>query len=396
MIGRWPAALLLLLWIPMAAGFAWPRSRPWRGTVRVLLRRGDTLWSALGRAGLSAQQRREVLHILATDPCLGRFRRWRPGDRLRVIMDEQGKVVKVIARHGGRRKALEATPRPGRERPPEEGWERFLVRMRGRITRGSSLYQAICRSGGSARLAHAFTEIFPRVDFSRDCHPGDRFSLLTEVCYDSRGRPRNFGTILAAEYHTRGRTLRAFRFEGRYYNSHGEPLQEAFLRWPLRFTRISSRYSFHRFHPILHRWLPHLGVDLAAPYGTPVWSIGEGRVIFRGWRWGFGRQVIIRHPGGYITYYGHLSRFARGLRKGMWVHKGQIIGYVGTSGLATGPHLDFRVKHRGRFVNPITVRYPRVRPLPPSRRAAFFRTRDTLWSLLQGEEFYPLAARERG
>lgn len=390
------AALLLLLWIPLAAGTAWPRSRPRQNVVRALLRRGDTLWSALRRAGLTSRQRREVIRLLSGHPRLGRFRRWRPGDRLRVVLDERGRVVKVIARHAGRRRVLQVTPSPRARRPVRTGrWEEFLVRMRGHIPRGSSLYRAIRQHGGSAALAHAFAEIFPRVDFHRDCHPGDRFSLLTRARFDARGRPRRFGPILVAEYRGRRGTLRAFRFGGGYYDERGRPLQEAFLRWPVRFTRISSRYSFCRLHPILHRWLPHLGVDLVAPYGTPVRSIGEGRVIFRGWRGGFGRQVVIEHPGGYTTYYSHLSRFARGVRRGARVRKGQVIGYVGTSGLSTGPHLDFRVKYRGRFVNPLTVRYPRVRPLPPSRRAEFFRTRDALWSLLQGEEFY-LTARERG
>ncbi|MDD5222632.1 MAG: peptidoglycan DD-metalloendopeptidase family protein [bacterium] len=170
---------------------------------------------------------------------------------------------------------------------------------------------------------------------------------------------------MAAEYQNGGETYTAIFFEdpkgrGDYYDQEGKSIRRAFLKSPVKFSRISSGFTHRRFHPVLKIFRPHLGVGYAAPRGTPIWAIGDGTIVARGWMGGAGKAVRIKHPNGYITSYGHLSRFARGISPGVKVKQQQVIGYVGATGLATGPHLDFRVKKNGKFVNSLTIQGPRA------------------------------------
>ena len=176
------------------------------------------------------------------------------------------------------------------------------------------------------------------------------------------------GPIVAAEFTNRGRRIRAVRYvdsTGRtdYYSPDGRSMRKAFLRTPVNFTRISSRFSFSRRHPILHKMRAHRGVDYAAPRGTAVKAAGEGRVVFAGRKGGYGRTVILRHGSAYTTLYAHLSRFSRGIRTGKRVEQGQIIGYVGSTGLATGPHLHYEFRVRGAHRDPLKVEFPQAAPL---------------------------------
>ncbi|MDY6844584.1 MAG: M23 family metallopeptidase, partial [Thermodesulfobacteriota bacterium] len=175
--------------------------------------------------------------------------------------------------------------------------------------------------------------------------------------------------------------------KGGYYSPEGKSMKSAFLKSPLRFTRISSRYSLSRRHPILGGLHPHLGIDYAAKTGTPVWSVADGVVQFVGWKGGYGRQVVIKHKGGYKTYYAHFSRFARGIRKGVRVKQKQIVGYVGATGLATGPHLDFRVSKNGTFMNPLSVKYPGGDPIPKKYEKDFEKEKTRLISLFEDTSF---------
>ena len=162
-------------------------------------------------------------------------------------------------------------------------------------------------------------------------------------------------------------------------------LKKAFLRSPLRFTRISSRFSRARKHPILGGVLPHYGVDYAAPPGTPIWAVANGTVMSCGWGGGFGKQVILRHPNGYMTYYGHLSGYGPGIHKGARVTQKQVIGYVGSTGLSTGPHLDYRMAKDGRFRNPLRESFPAGNPIEKGRMDAFEKRRDEMIAWLQGD-----------
>jgi len=211
-------------------------------------------------------------------------------------------------------------------------------------------------------------------DFASDTQPGDRFELLIESRY-SGGKFVEFGRILGARYRAADKDLVGVGFEvdGRmnYYSPEGESLKKTFLRSPLQFTRISSRFTHRRPHPVLGGVRPHLAIDYAAPTGTPVWAVADATVEFAGRKGGNGIQVLLRHRGGYKTYYNHLSRVARGVRPGARVRQKSVIGYVGSTGLSTGPHLDYRVSVNGRFVNPLSERFLPGDPVPKARRAEF-------------------------
>jgi murein DD-endopeptidase MepM/ murein hydrolase activator NlpD len=242
----------------------------------------------------------------------------------------------------------------------------------------SSLFAAIMDTGESDQLALDLADIFAwDVDFNTEIQRGDSFRVAVEKM-SLDGTFRQYGRILAAEF-TRGtRVLKAVRFEGArgvgYYGADGRPLRKAFLRSPLKFTRISSGFTSARFHPILGRYTSHYGIDYAAPVGTPVHASADGVVALAGWSGGFGNTVRLRHANGYETLYGHLSRI--NVRPGQRVAQGDRIGAVGTTGLSTGPHLDYRMMRNGGFVNPLKIQIPPAEPIASAERAAFERVRD--------------------
>lgn len=223
------------------------------------------------------------------------------------------------------------------------------------------------------------------VDFS-SLQPGDSYRLVYEEEYVS-GRKIGAGRILAANVTGSGRHYYAFYFpeegEEKYFDENGRSLERIFLKVPLQYRRISSRFSHSRFHPILKRRRAHYGVDFAAPVGTPVRSIGDGTIIYAGRSGGAGRMVKIRHKGGFVSAYLHLSGYARGMRSGMKVSRGQIIAFVGSSGLSTGPHLDFRIYKNGKPMNPLTVDSPRLAPVDSSDMPEFKNTSEQLKKHLQ-------------
>jgi murein DD-endopeptidase MepM/ murein hydrolase activator NlpD len=250
----------------------------------------------------------------------------------------------------------------------------------------SSLFAAVNGAGEEDQLALDLAEIFAwDVDFHTELQKGDSFKVAVEKLYLD-GRLSRYGRILSAEFAQGDRTLRAVRFDGEsspgYYAPDGKPLRKAFLRSPLKFSRISSGFTHSRFHPILKTMRPHFGVDYAAPVGTPVMASGDGVVILAGWDGGYGKAVKIRHPNGYQTLYGHLSRI--NVQLGQRVSQEQYIGSVGMTGLATGPHLDYRMIKNGVFVNPLKIQSPRAEPVPRGERAAFEATRDRALALLDG------------
>ena len=239
----------------------------------------------------------------------------------------------------------------------------------------NNLYHSMISAGVNPNLIMTFADIFEsRIDFLTDPRPGDKFFVVYEQSYTDNGQEVDKGTILAGKYimsgGRRGRRKTkeyiAFAFpRGNlydYYAPTGKSLSTQFLRAPLHFRRISSYFSNRRFHPILKYYRAHHGIDYAAPRGTPVSTIGDGKVLFVGRNGGYGKMIKIKHNSTYESWYGHLSRYARGIKRGAYVKKGQDIGYVGSTGLSTGPHLDFRVKKYGSFVNFLRLR------LPPAKR----------------------------
>jgi murein DD-endopeptidase MepM/ murein hydrolase activator NlpD len=232
----------------------------------------------------------------------------------------------------------------------------------------NNLYEDATKAGCSPQLILNFADVFAwDIDFFSDLRKNDRFRIVFEELYKD-GKCVRHGKIIAAQFINRENPFQAFYFEcgngeAGYYDEAGKSVARVFLKSPLRYSRISSRFSRSRFHPILRIRRPHSGVDYAAPRGTPVEATCNGKAIFVGWKGGYGKCVIVKHNHTFTTYYGHLSRFARGMRKGKIVKQGQVIGYVGSTGLSTGPHLDYRLKKRGHFIDPLKYKSPRMRSL---------------------------------
>jgi murein DD-endopeptidase MepM/ murein hydrolase activator NlpD len=249
----------------------------------------------------------------------------------------------------------------------------------------SSLFETIAAIGEHDLLAFELAEIFAwDIDFNTEIRAGDAFRVAVEKRFLD-GRFVHYGPILAAVFARGDRTIYAVRYEGSlgpgYYAPDGTPLKKAFLRSPLRFTRISSRFSRNRLHPILRVRRPHLGVDYAAPPGTPVMASADGIVTLAGTWGGLGRAVRLRHANGYETIYGHLSRVT--VHRGERVSQGERIGAVGSTGLATGPHLDYRMRLNGGYVDPLEIQLPPAEPIPDTELDAFDLVRTRRLALLQ-------------
>ena len=240
----------------------------------------------------------------------------------------------------------------------------------------NSLFLDGHKSGLNDRMILEFADLFGYdIDFAQDLQEGDRFSVVYDQIYKD-GKKLRDGDILAAEFTNNGKTFRAVRYVApdgtrAYYTPQGQSLRKAFIRTPVDFTRISSGFTLHRWHPILNRMRAHMGTDYAAPIGTPVHASGNGRVEFVGKKGGYGNVVVLKHGNQYETVYGHLSRFQKGLRAGMPVTQGQVIAFVGMTGLATGPHLHYEFRVNGLPVNPERVALPRSMPLDPKTMAQF-------------------------
>ncbi len=360
-----------------AASF-WRNERVQRGdTVAELLRRlnvEDTAASAYlreNRAAASLRQLgagKEVQAETAIDGSLLALR----------YLDNEGNQVVISRTEGGFHSAT----------------QQALVEQRTFVRTGeikSSLYAATDEAGLPDPAANQLADIFGGdIDFHRDLRKGDKFSVIYEMTYIN-GEPSRTGRILAAEFVNQGRAYRAVYFQatnfsGDYYSPDGKSMRKAFLRSPIEFSRVSSGFSSSRFHPVLNKWRAHKGVDYAAPIGTKVKATCDGTVAFMGRQGGYGNVVMVAHQGRYQTVYGHLSRFAGTIHKGQRVSQGEVIGYVGMTGLATGPHLHYEFKLDGVQRDPLKVALPDGKPISEAQKAVFMEsTRDlhTRLSLLR-------------
>jgi murein DD-endopeptidase MepM/ murein hydrolase activator NlpD len=261
-----------------------------------------------------------------------------------------------------------------------------VVVVRGRIDADhSSVIAAIEETGESIQLAMSLADVFSgQIDFDSDLQPGDTFDVLLEK-ESHDGQFSGYGAIIGARFVTDGRDLRALRWtdpisgKAAFYDENGRSLKRFFLRSPLRFEpRVTSGFSRRRLHPVFRTYRAHLGIDYGAPAGAPVVAVASGTVLSAGRSGGSGNMVRIRHSSGFESYYLHLSAFAKGIRAGAHVDQGQMIGRVGSTGTATGPHLDYRLKKNGVFVNPLAEhrRLPPGEPIPAAQLAAFRTQRD--------------------
>ena len=334
---------------------------------------GDSVTTILERHGLSSVGAHEVITAMNGHM---EFKHVRPGQQYRLGFDGAGqlqsfefrvsRVLGVVVTRGADGKLVGEQVR--------ELTEVKRAKISGKIT--SSLYQAIKDAGEDTRLVNFFVDVFAYdLNFYVDTHPGDTFRLVIEKEYLD-GEFLRYGQVLVAEYKGLAGTYRAIRYEipgenPEYFNEKGEAIAKTFLKTPLKFTRISSKFNLRRMHPVLHRRRGHFGVDYAAPRGTPIWAAASGKIVYRGRRGGAGNVVILKHANNYTTIYMHMSKFRRGQRVGQRIKQKEVIGYVGATGLATGPHLHFGLKHKGRYVDPLKVKMARAQPIPKKYRAEF-------------------------
>ena len=309
------------------------------------------------------------------------------GGTYRFIADVKGELVKFI---------YEASPTEIYEIEKDAGGyiaqrkkvllETRLVKVVGEIN--SSLFEAMDAAGEQDPLTIAFAEILAwEIDFYKDVREGDRFKVVVEKIYKG-DQFIQYGTLHGVEYQRGERIIRGIRYKEGYYDEKGMSLKKAFLKAPLKFSRISSKFSRARVHPILGGVRPHYGVDYAAPPGTPIRAVADGAVTSCGWNSGFGNQVILRHTNGYTTCYGHLSAYGPGIRKGVRVKQQQVIGYVGSTGLSTGPHLDYRLLKDGQFRNPLKETFIPGVPIEKKEMEAFRQRREEMTVWLQGDSAY--------
>ncbi len=346
-----------------------PSSPQWH-TIEV--KRGDTLAGIFSRLGAKPSELHQILQL---DGPVDALKRIFPGQQLKIALGNQGRITELVFRlDDARMLRIERADngfRSSIERTPLESKSAFaegIIR--------SSLFLAAQDAGLSDAITMELAEIFGwDIDFALDIREGDRFAVLYEEIYRDGKKLKN-GGIVAARFINRGKVYEAVRFttpqgDTRYYSPDGRSMRKSFLRTPVAFSRISSRFSLGRKHPILNRIRAHKGVDYAAPAGTPVRATGDGKIVFRGRKGGYGKTLIIQHGQTYSTLYAHLSRYVRNLKSGNRVRQGQVIGYVGKTGLATGPHLHYEFRVNGVHKNPLTVKFPKAAALPAQYRQEF-------------------------
>jgi murein DD-endopeptidase MepM/ murein hydrolase activator NlpD len=246
----------------------------------------------------------------------------------------------------------------------------------------NNLIASIGEGRENLMLALQISDIFSwDIDFNTDLRDRDTFKFIVEGYY-LNGEFKKYGNVLAAEFVNNGETYHVYRFQNNgetdYYDDAGKSLKRAFLKAPLSFRRISSAFSNKRFHPILKISRPHHGLDYSAAAGTPVSAVGEGTVVFSGYKGSYGKLVAIRHPNNWKTYYGHLSKIHKGVKRGRKVQQGQVIGYIGSTGLATGPHLHYEVRVHNKPVNPLALKLPRGRAVTSKLMAEFSNLKDQM------------------
>jgi len=349
------------------------------------LQAGDTLYESLIKEGISAA---EILSLQEKVKSVVDFNYLPVGSEYSLKYNPEGKVTEFIYKPNPIDIYCIDIPVSNSEdlKVTKEEVSTEVVRLEGKIK--YSLYESMMECANSPQLALQLAEIFAwQIDFLTECREGDTFNILVEKQY--RGDFYRWGEVLAAQY--KGELLSkhtAILFKDPsghtdYYTEEGDSLRKAFLRAPLHYKYISSYFSKNRLHPILRIWRPHLAIDYAAPTGTPVSTIGDGTVTFVGWNDGYGNYIKVRHPNNYVSGYGHLSRFAKGLKKGQKVKQGEIIGYVGATGLATGPHLDFSISENGERVDFLKLELPAASSIDHQYLTQFNEVKDKLLSDLK-------------
>lgn len=335
------------------------------------IQRGDTVASLLARLQIDDPAATQVLRNNAQAKALYQLI---PGKVVRATATSEGKLLSLRYLSGSNLVSIDRAADNFVVKQEAVDLERRVLMKSAEIR--NSLFGATDAAGLPDTIATQIAEIFSTdIDFHRDLRKGDRFSVVYEVFYD-RGEPVKSGRVLAAEFVNQGKAYTAVYFnyaenEGGYYTADGKNLRKQFLRSPLEFSRITSGFSTARFHPVLQTWRAHKGIDYGAPTGTRVKATADGVVDIAGRQGGYGNVVVLRHQSKFTTWYGHLSGIAKGLHKGKRVMQGEVIGFVGATGMATGPHLHYEFRIDGTHRDPLSVTLPKAEPLPQVELARF-------------------------
>lgn len=327
--------------------------------VDITIEKGDSVYGILHRLGIGDYQIDLVFDAAKKVFDLSRIV---PGHELSVWITQDGfpRIGRLSYEIDGLH-FLEIEPEDSRFQAYRHSLKVDIRYERSQGAIENSLYESGINAGLSTEVVMELTDVFAwDINFFTDIRSGDTYTVVYEKYY-VRDEFKGDGRVIAASFVNQGTPHIAIYFNDHkggkgYYDKNGKPIRKLFLKAPLRYRRISSGFSYHRMHPVFHVVKPHLGVDYAASTGTPVVALGDGKIVLKRWGKGYGRHIRIKHRAGYYTYYGHFSRYARGMEVGKWVKQGDVIGYVGQSGVATGPHLDFRVKKDGRFINPLKLK----------------------------------------
>ncbi len=351
----------------------------------VTVHRGDSLAKIFDKQNIDAAQLHQVMQ---SGDLAKKLTRIHPGQSIQLLTDAGGSRLTGLKYDLDRLNRLEI-------RPTDGGFESELVVQVPDVRRISvaaqidnSLFESASKAGLPDKITMELADIFGwDIDFALNIREGDKFAVLYEEQYLD-GEMIDSGRILAAEFVNQGTSYKAVRFvddagNADYYTPDGRSLRKAFIRTPVAFTRISSGFSLGRKHPILNTIRAHKGVDYAAPIGTPIKATGNGKIVWLGTKGGYGRCIVIQHGSKYSTLYGHMSRYKSGLADGSRVRQGEVIGYVGMSGLATGPHLHYEFRVDGVHRNPLTVALPKADPLPARYMAEFKQVSESNLALLE-------------
>ncbi len=367
--------------LPAAAQDAAPPPAQWH---EVAVQPGQTLSQVFAAENLTPSDLQRVLDADAGQSNLAHIK---PGEQFGFLIGPQGELQALrFDRDEATRVTLDFLGATTTARVQKRPLQRVTHVAHGVIE--GSLFAAGNKAGLSNAMLFELAKVFGYdIDFAQELRDGDRFSVVYDDVYRD-GRFLRAGRVLAAEFVNRGRRYTAFRYElpdgtAGYFDEDGRPLRKSFLRTPVDFTRISSYFSAARMNPVLHIVRPHDGVDYAAPTGTPIFAAGDGVIRYHGWENGYGNFIVIQHNRDISTAYGHMSRFAKGLHVGSRVHQGEVIGYVGMTGIATGPHLHYEFRVDGKARNPLTVTLPRPEPLPRAQLLAFKRVITPMLAQLQ-------------
>jgi len=337
------------------------------------VKRGDSLSVLFDRAKVKPNQ---LLALMKLGKATKELRRIHPGDSVKIMSNEQWQLIALNYQIDT--ESYQQVEREGDKLVA--GLHKHEIEVRNAYASGeieSSLFLASEKAGLSQSLIMELANIFGwDIDFALDIRKGDQFTVIYEERFKNGNKIKD-GNILAAEFINQNKTHRALRYtdpvtgNAGYYSDEGHSLRKAFLRSPVNFSRISSRFTTKRYHPILHKFRSHKGVDYAAGRGTPVRASGDGKVIFKGRKGGYGKTIVLKHGSRYTTLYAHLNNFNKKIRSGGRVKQGQIIGYVGSTGLASGPHLHYEFRVNGVHRNPLTVKFPSTSPIPKRYRDNF-------------------------